>query len=295
MFYNDLKFKVNFLEVNNPGKKPTPFSRLPKKSLDSKPLKISTVFGKPFDFVEIILKVLVPVQPFAGSKSCKIQGIISGQVTDFPGNIQNTHSKYGVLIPSGNTIRFDGLLGPYQKPFVFYHIKHTYQSDVYIIPFSFYLSFAPTNRIYFTSILTKKLVMVNWMIVGQLRVARENKPLTKTIKLILSSDHIQIASLNEASGHMTIYHSLIYGIHICKQNIKNKHREAMTINDYSSMFSIFKMHKKYAFSLKCVHINISHLVYIYVQNLSFGFDKDDSPKRGFKGDSSPFRTYICTK
>uniref|UniRef100_UPI0012ECAA42 hypothetical protein n=1 Tax=Solidesulfovibrio alcoholivorans TaxID=81406 RepID=UPI0012ECAA42 len=252
MFLIKSKNKNESDRVNNPGKKSIPFSGYPKKVLDGKPLKISTVFKKPFDFVEINLKVLAPVQPFGRPKSCILQGIISGQVTGNAGNIQNICSKYGVLIPPEKTIRFDGHLIPYQKPFKNYHIKTAYQCDVHIIPFDLMVSLAPSNRIYSTSILTKKLVMVDWMIVGQLRVARENKPLTKTIKLILSSDHIQTTSPDD---------SLIYGSEICYENIKNKHREAMAINDYSSMIGINKMHKKYAFFL-IVYVYVPYLVYI---------------------------------
>ena len=73
---------------------------------------------------------------------------------------------------------------------------------------------------------------------------------------------------SEASGCAGDNHSLIYGSHICKQNIKNKHREAMAINDYSSMIGINKMHKNYACFLKCKYVYVQNIVYVYVKNMS---------------------------
>jgi len=178
MFYLDPKNKSKSNKPNNTGKK-------------SIPLGFSTVSNYLFDFVEINLKVLAQVQPFGESKPCKIQGINLGQVTYFPGNIQNTIQSNVFLIPPKKTIRFDGHLIPYQKPFIFYHIKTAYQSDMLFIPFDLMVSLAPTNRIYFTRGLFFEKILLEcvdlWPVVGN-----ENKPLTlDDIKDISSSDHIQ--------------------------------------------------------------------------------------------------------
>ena len=288
VFYLDHKFKVNSLEVNNPGKS-IPFSRLPKKSLDSKPLKISTVFGEPFDFIGNNLKPLWELQPFGQGKACKIQGIISGQVTGNAGNIQNICSKYGVLIPPKKTIRFDGLFGQYQKPFKNYHIKTAYQSDVLIIPFLFTF----ISHITCIQILQNVLTIFHRRVYSRfdqsLTMTHENKPLTFDMLIIISNnDHIQMTSLNEVSGYTDNNHSLIYGIEIYAKNIKNKHREAMTINDYSSMTSINKMHNFYAYFL-IVSVYISYLVYIIY--CIYGFISLIR-QRGSRGDLSPLDVHI---
>ena len=132
MFYLDPKIKVTFLKVTNPGKL-IPFSRVPQKSLDPKPLRFSTVSNYIFDFIDINLKPLVLVQPFGQGKACKIQGLSPGQPIENAGNNQNT-----ILLD----IRFDTIqkyhhLEASKKPFKNYHIKTAYQSDALIIPFLF--------------------------------------------------------------------------------------------------------------------------------------------------------------
>ena len=96
--------------------------------------------------------------------------------------------------------------------------------------------------------------------------------------MIFSSNHIKTTSLNDDTKDISPDTNLIYTSHIYKQNIKNKHCEAMTINNYSSMNSINKMHIFYAFSLKCKYVYISYLV--YVQNWFYGFKSALAEKEG---------------
>lgn len=201
------------------------------------------------------------------------------EILEITGNNQNTI----LLDMCFDTIQSDGHLRPYQKPLTFDHINRACQSDVLIIPFDFTISSIPTNRIYPTCYLYFFQDMLHSNLDPRSVTTNDNQPLTiDDIKDISSIDHIQMVSLNEASWHMTIYHSLIYGSDIYKQNIKNKHREAMAINDYSSMTNIKKMHKNYAFSLKCKYVYVRNIVYVYVQNLSFGF-KGTIVQRGVPG------------
>jgi hypothetical protein len=286
MFYLDLKIKINFLKVTNPGKsKSIPFSGLPKKSLDRKPLRFSTVLKEPFDFIETNLKPLVPVQPFGESKSCKIQGLSPGQATDFTGNNQNTIQNDVLLIPLENSIRFV----PHQKPFVFYHIKRVYQIYMLIIPFDLMVSSIPSNRIYSLWGLFSRKNLLRCVDLWPV-VQNDNQPLTIDTMISASHNyHTKMASPDD---------SLIYGSKIYAKNIKNKHCEAMAINDYRSMFSINKMHKNYVYFLIFVHINISYLIYIIY--CLHGFDKCVSTKRGFGGIRPPctytkYSKYICTK
>lgn len=264
MFYLDPKIKVTFLKVTNPGKS-IPFSRVPQKSLDRKPLRFSTVFGDVSDFIDIIHKVLAPVQPYGESKPCKIQGLFPGQAIGNAGNNQNTIQNDVFLIPPKKTIRFI----PHQKPFVFYHTKHTNQSDVLIIPFSFNLSSIHTNRIYSTWGLFSQKNLLKYVDLWPV-VQNDNQPLTfEHIKVILSNNHIQTTSLNEVLGHRTIKDNLIYTSHIRCKNLNKIIPKPFTFNEYSSKTGINKMHKKYAFILKCKYVYISYLV--YVQNWFYGF------------------------
>jgi len=278
MFYNDLNFKSKHTRVNNPGKS-IPFSGHSKKSLDSKPLSFSTVLNEPFDFIEINLKPLAPVQPFGQGKSCKIQGIISGQTIDFAGNIQNICSKVWCF----DTIQKYHHFAPYQKPFKNYHIKTAYQSDMLIIPFLFtFISHITCIQI-LQNVLTIFHRRVYSMFDQSLTMTHENKPLTFDMLIIISNnDHIQTTSLNDDTKDITPDDSLIYGSKIYAKIIKNKHREAMTINDYSSMIGINKMHKKYAFILKCKYVYVRNIVYVYIKNCLYGF-KRTIVQRGVPG------------
>jgi len=207
------------------------------------------------------------------AKGCS-STIDSIQPFNFSGNIQSTIQNDVQLIPPGNTIRFDGLLGPYQKPFKFYPIIYSYPFDMFIPPFSFDLSFTLSNRIYFTSILTKKMDLLDWQFDLWSWTTNGNPPLT----FIPFSDSCFFGGIKMTSPD----DSLIYGSNIYAKIIKNKHREAMAINDYSSMFSINKMHKIYAFSLKCKYVYVQNIVYVYIKNCLYGF-KRTIVQRGVPG------------
>lgn len=286
MFYNDLKIKINFLKVTNPGKL-IPFS------------------GHPFDFVEINLKPLVPVQPFGESKSCKIQGINPGQVTENAGNVQNICSKVwcfesyqsdGSEIPPKKTIRFDGHFEPYQKPFKKYHIKHTHQSDVLIIPFDFTILAIPTNRIYPTCYLLFFVGVVlcpfdHWPV-----VQNDKQPLTiEYIKMPSLSNHIQTTSPDDKKRI-----NLIYAPTFDKQF----HSLSMTNHSLSIIFSHFLMignDKFYLHSLSiCTYIKSSICIY----NIRFyGLISALAQRGGLRGIRPPLciynklstYTYMCIK
>lgn len=286
MFYNDLlNFKSKHTRVNNPGKS-IPFSRLPKKFLDqSKPLKISTVFGKPFDFVEINLKVLAPVQPFGRPKSCILQGIISGQVTGNAGNIQNTIQNDVLLIPPEKTIRFDGHLEASKKPFKNYHIKRAYHYDMFILPFSFYDSFAPTNRIYPTCYLIIFLGVLRYPFDPWLWAVHDNQPLT--------FDHIQMTSKNDKKEI-----NLIYAPTFDKQF----HSLSMTNHSLSIIFNHFFMFRNDKFYLHILSIYKYIKSSICIYNISAFMDLKKHVVQGVQR-GIPFgciriynklRTYICT-
>lgn len=199
MFYLDLKYKSKSDKPNNPGKS-IPFSGHPKKVLDRKPLRFSTVLSYTTDFVDINLKPLVPVQPFGESKPCKIQGLFPGQATENTGNNQNTIQNDVLLIPPQSdgseippkiTIRFDGHFGPYQKPLTFDHINRACRFDMLIILFDFTILSIPSNRIYPTCYLL--------FFLDVLRCPFEAWPASKPlsfddIKGISSSNHIQMTS-----------------------------------------------------------------------------------------------------
>lgn len=266
MFCYKLKNKSKSDRVNNPGKS-IPFSDLPKKVLDGKPLKISTVLNEPIDFIEINLKVLMPVQPFVRPKSCILQGLSPGQSIENAGNNQNTI----LLDMCFDTIQKYHHFAPYQKPFVFYHIKHTYQSDVLFIPFSFDDSFAPTNRIYPTCCLLFFVGVLRcpfepWPVAGN-----DNQPLTfDGIEDISNNDYVQMTSKNDRKGI-----NLIYGPTFDKQF----HSLSTTNHSLSIIFNHFLMTRNDKFYLHILSICTYIILGICIYNIRFYGFKPDKAKR----------------
>ena len=189
-----------------------------------------------------------------------------------PFEIDGNNGKNIIWDMSFDTYQSDGHLESSNKPFKKYHIKRAYHSwGLHKFQGVLRCQFDPRSG-----------------------MANANKPLTfDMLKVVLSSDHIQTTSLNDGIKDISPDTSLIYTNDICCNNLNKIVRKSFIMNIYSSMKGINKMHIKYAFSLKCKYVYISYLVYICVQNLSFGFDKDDSPKRGLRG-FFPF-VHIYTK
>lgn len=229
MFYNDPKIKINFLKVTNPGKL-IPFS------------------GHPYDFIGINLKPLVPIQPFGESKPCILQGLFPGQAIENAGNNQNTIQNDVLLIPPKKTIRFDGHLESYQKPFKKYHINRACRFDVLIIPFSFDYSSIPSNRIYPIRYL---LFFVDWLrcqFDPYSLMVHDNQPLT--------IDDIEGISKNDKKRINLIYTPTFD---------KQFHSLSITNHSLSIIFNHFLMFRNDKFYLHifsiCTYIKSSICIY----------------------------------
>jgi len=167
------------------------------------------------------------------------------EILEIAGNNQNICSKYDAL----NTYQSDGHLEPSKKPLTFNHIKHTHQSDVLIIPFSFTISSIPTNRIYSLWGLFFEKILLECVDLWPV-VKNDNKPLTiDGIKDISNNNHIQMTSKNDKKEINLIYAPTF-----------DKQFHSLSMNNHSLpiIFNHFFMFRNDKFYLHILYMYIYH-------------------------------------